>query len=276
MKYSIYLSPNDKKQLEYEVVSQDLRVHLTRLVERNENFIQHYFINQNWLVNRSRTLMGKSIYVLTADGMGAYEDYEYAWHNGQFELCFRRLDTNRLIELLCEVVDRQWLQRKEVNNLLEQEGASFRLAKGASTEVEVISIEKLEEDTPQFNEHPNIRLLVNRMISSLENADYAAVLHSSASIFETLAKDVVGIPSVQDQTLASFFDRYKKDSQLPAELQAKVLDTYKLRNSSPLAGHGSTQVPSITNEEAVTLCELTKAFVRIEYHLLAEKVAAKS
>lgn len=276
MKYSIYLSKDDKQQLEYEVVSQELRVHLTRLVERNENFARHNFINQNWLINRSRTLAGKTIYVLQADDMGGYEDCEYAWHNGEFELCFRRLDTIRLIELLCEVVDRKWLLRKEVNNLLEQEGASFRLSKGSSTEVEVISIEKLEEDAPQPNEHPNIRVLVNRMASALENSDYPSVLHSSASIFETLAKDVVGIPGVQDQTLASFFDRYKKDSQLPTELQAKVLDTYKSRNSTPLAGHGSTQAPSITKTEAVTLCELTKAFVRIEYHLLTEKVDAKS
>ncbi|MDS4025501.1 MAG: hypothetical protein RKO25_00695 [Candidatus Contendobacter sp.] len=276
MKYSIYLSKDDKKQLEYEVVSQEFRVHLTRLIERNENFARHYFINQNWLINRSRTLVGKTVYVLQADDMGGYEDCEYAWHNGEFELCFRRLDTNRLIELLCEVVDRKWLLRKDVNHLLGQEGASFRLTGGAPTGVEVISVEKLEEDAPQLNEHPNIRALVNRMVSSLDNSDYAGVLHSSASIFETLAKDVVGIPSVQDQTLASFFDRYKKDSQLPTELQAKILDTYKSRNSTPLAGHGSTQAPSITKEEAVTLCELTKAFVRIEYHLLAEKADAKS
>ncbi|SMF22292.1 hypothetical protein [Pseudogulbenkiania subflava] len=276
MKYSIYLSEEDKKQLEYEVVSQEFRVHLTRLIERNENFARHFFMNQNWLINRSRTLIGKAIYVLQADDMGGYEDCEYAWHNGEFELCFRRLDTSRLIELLCEVIDRKWLVRKDINNLLEQEGASFRFVKGAGTEVEVISIEKLEEDAPQSNEHPNIRVLVNRMASALDNLDYAGVLHSSASIFETLAKDVVGIASVQGQTLASFFDRYKKDSQLPAEIQAKVLETYKSRNSTPLAGHGSTQAPLISKEEAVTLCELTKAFVRIEYHLLADKVDAKS
>ncbi len=276
MKYSIYLSENDKKQLEYEVVSQEFRVHLTRLIERNEQFARYCIINQNWLINRSRTLAGKTIYVLQADNMGGYEDCEYAWHNGEFELCFRRLDTNRLIELLCEVVDRKWLLRKEVNHLLKQEGASFRLSPGSQTEVKVISVEKLEEDAPQLNEHPNIRVLVNRMVSSLDNSDYGGVLHSSASIFETLAKDVIKIPSIQDQTLVSFFDRYKKDSQLPTELQTKILDTYKSRNSTPLAGHGSTQIPSITKEEAVTLCELTKAFVRIEYHLLAEKADAKS
>jgi hypothetical protein len=174
------------------------------------------------------------------------------------------------------VIDRKWLSRKEVNELLKHEGASFRFTRGTQTEVEVFSIEKLEEDTPQSNEHTNIRVLVNRMMSALENSDYAGVLHSSASIFETLAKDVVGIQSVQDQTLAAFFGRYKKDSQLPPEIQAKVLATYKLRNSTPLAGHGSTQPPSISKEESVILSELTKAFVRIEYYLLAEKLEAKT
>ena len=93
------------------------------------------------------------------------------------------------------------------------------------------------------------------------------MLHSSATIFETLAKDIVGSPSVQNQTLGAFFSRYQKDSQLPQNLQDKVIATYKARNVTPLAGHGSLQVPSITEAEAVTLCELTKAFVRIEYTL---------
>jgi len=33
MKYSIYLE-EDKKQLEFEITSQELRAHLTRMIER--------------------------------------------------------------------------------------------------------------------------------------------------------------------------------------------------------------------------------------------------
>jgi hypothetical protein len=274
MKYSIYLSEDDKKQLEFEVVSQELRVHLTRLIERSESFSQSTLFNQNLIVNRSRALLGKPIYVLEADDWGAYEDVEYAWHNGEFELCLRRLDTLRLIELLCEVVEKEWLDMRALNDLLEREGSSFRFREQfGKLSIEVFSLEQLEEDEPFQNEHPNIRLLVKRMATSLDHEDYPAVLHASATIFETLAKDVVAIPGVQNQTLGSFFARYQKDSQLPSELQGKILEVYEARNKTPLAGHGSTQTPSITPQEAVTLTELTKAFVRIEYALQSQPPA---
>lgn len=272
MKYSIYLSDDDKKQLEFEVVSQELRTHLTRLIELVPSFSKHGLINQNWLVNRSRTLAGQTIYVLKADDWGGYEDYEYAWHAGEFELVLRRLSTPRLIELLCDVIRRDWLKVDEVNELLEREGASFRFRNDfGELSVDVFSLEQLEEDAPLGHEHPNVRLLVKRMASSLDTKDYSAVLHASASVFETLAKDIVGTPGVQNQTLGSFFSRYQKDSQLPADLQAKVIAVYEARNKTPLAGHGSTQLPTITEQEAVTLAELTKAFVRIEYALQAQR-----
>ncbi|BEU95008.1 hypothetical protein ACDW_07130 [Acidovorax sp. DW039] len=274
MKYTIYLSEEDKKQLEFEVVSQELRVHLTRLIERNDSFSRDCFFNQNWIVNRSRTLLGKSIYVLEADDWGAYENVEYAWHNGEYELCLRRLDTLRLIELLCEVIERKWLDVSMLNRLLERERSSFRFREEfGSVNVEVFPIEQLEEDETSQTEHPNIRLLVRRMSTALESCDYSAVLHASASIFETLAKDVVATPGVQNQTLGSFFARYQKDSQLPAELQTKILAVYEARNKTPLAGHGSTQYPSVTAQDAVTLTELTKAFVRIEYALQSQSAA---
>jgi hypothetical protein len=105
------------------------------------------------------------------------------------------------------------------------------------------------------------------MDNALSQGDYAAVLHASASIFETMAKDIVGIPTVQNQTLKSFFQRYRKDSTLPKEIVDYVLAIYESRNVTPLAGHGSTQAPNISREAAISLSEMTKAFVRIEYKL---------
>jgi hypothetical protein len=115
--------------------------------------------------------------------------------------------------------------------------------------------------------HPNIAVLMGRMNDAFARDDYAGVLHASASIFETMAKDVVGIPSVQNQTLKSFFDRYRKDSTLPSEILDYILAVYDARNATPLAGHGSTQIPNLSKEAAITLAEMTKAFVRIEYRL---------
>lgn len=115
--------------------------------------------------------------------------------------------------------------------------------------------------------HVNIHTLIDRMDSDLERGDYASVLHSSASIFETMAKDIVGIPAVQNQTLKSFFDRYRNDSTLPEQILDYIISIYQDRNTEPLSGHGSIQIPTITKQEATVLAEMTKAFVNIEYKL---------
>lgn len=115
--------------------------------------------------------------------------------------------------------------------------------------------------------HANITILIERMESDLERDDFAGVLHCSASIFETMAKDIVGISVVQNQTLKSFFDRYRKDSALPQNVLDYILAIYESRNKMPLAGHGSTQTPNISKQEATTLAEITKAFVKVEYKL---------
>jgi hypothetical protein len=117
------------------------------------------------------------------------------------------------------------------------------------------------------NVHPNIVTLLQRMDDAVKRKDYAGVLHSSASIFETLAKEVVGISSVQNQTLKSFFERYRKDSGLPDEVLNYILSVYDSRSSVPLAGHGHTTIPQISLETAIILSEMTKAFVSIEYKL---------
>jgi hypothetical protein len=86
VKFTVFLNESQKKQLEYEIISTDLKVHLVRLIERKPHFIKHALINKNLLINRSRTLMGRTICVLEAGDWGEYEDCEYAWHNGEFEL----------------------------------------------------------------------------------------------------------------------------------------------------------------------------------------------
>ena len=117
------------------------------------------------------------------------------------------------------------------------------------------------------DKHPNIRILLKRMEQSLYALDPSAVLHASASVFETLAQDIIGLESIKNQTLPSFFKRYRKDSSLPNEILDYILSIYNRRNSEPLAGHGSTNTPSITQSEAVILAELTIALVKIERRL---------
>jgi hypothetical protein len=270
MKYCVYLDKKTSAELEQDVISTELRVHLTRLLGRKikERKPEHQLIHLNTVINQSRNLVGNTIYVLEEDDWG-YEDAEYAWHYGEFNLVFRRLSTPQLVEYLCELINDDWFSCDELNDLLNQEAASCRFVDGINgVEVELLSIQKLEELEEEAEEaHPNVRLLIKRMDSAVVNNDPAAVVHASASVFETLAKDLVAIPSIQNQSLGSFFERYRKDSRLPSEVLDYILEIYNMRNVEPLAGHGSTAAPKVTIEQATILAEITKAFVKIEYKL---------
>ena len=85
--------------------------------------------------------------------------------------------------------------------------------------------------------------------------------------FETLAKDIIGIESIKDQTLGSFFEKYRKESKLPPAALDYIIEQYKKRGKEPLAGHGHVDPPTITREEAVVLAEFTRFVVRTERSL---------
>ena len=106
------------------------------------------------------------------------------------------------------------------------------------------------------------------MDASYAAKDFSAVLHVSACVFETLAKDVTQNPSVNNQPLGSFFDSYKKKSLLPEPILDYMLAIYKNRNTEPLAGHGSLTPPSMDAKDAVVLCEI----VRMERILTEQKI----
>ena len=124
------------------------------------------------------------------------------------------------------------------------------------------------------NEHTNIASLFDRLDMLLKKGDYAGVIHTSATILETMAKEVMGNPNVNNQSLGSFFQAFRKKSNLPDKILDNIEDIYQARNTTPLAGHGSLTLPTITIEEATTVAEMTKAFVRIEY-LLKEQRSSK-
>lgn len=135
----------------------------------------------------------------------------------------------------------------------------------SETEAIISSLEAFGE-IPAYpvEHHPNIEVLLRRMQRALADKDYAAVLHSSASIFETLAKEVVDNSTVLNQSLGAFFDRYARDSRLPDEITDYIRTVYRWRNREPLAGHGSLGQPQITRTDAVVLVELTTAIIRME------------
>ncbi|MEI8033833.1 MAG: hypothetical protein WCH05_10900, partial [Chlorobiaceae bacterium] len=71
----------------------------------------------------------------------------------------------------------------------------------------------------------NIGVLFQRMDDCWKRNDYGGVLHASASVFETMAKDIIRNPAIENQTLAGFFEQYRRYSALPKP----SLDLYSAR-----------------------------------------------
>ena len=113
--------------------------------------------------------------------------------------------------------------------------------------------------------HSNVVALIGRMEQCLENNDPSGVLHAAANILETTAKDIIKSDSIENQTLGSFIEKYKKESTLPNEIKDVVGNIYNLRNKMPLSGHGSTSVPNMDMQDAIVIAATTKFIVEIEY-----------
>ena len=274
------LSKADRKKLETEVVSNEARLKLTRLVRRrcetrgggSDSNVE--LINRNHFINTARTVLGLPIYRLVPDDMGLYMSEEFGWHSAETELIMRRPDTAQLAELLGDMLQQGMLDLGVVNQILAGDNSSIRfVAKGFDEDISINILSDAEiEEEGHADEHPNIRVLVSRMETAFDQKDFAGVLHASATVFETLAKLVVGNPKVEDQTLGGMFDGYRKRSELPGPLLDYILETYRRRNSEPLAGHGATKPPSVTAQEASILIEMTKMCVRLERRLAAQEM----
>jgi len=268
----VFLGLDDiqSKQLEYEVVPCRARLQLTRMLRKavdSENS-NAFIARMNNVINICRNVLGLPVSLIETNDWGDYEFVDVGWISAELEVSMRRPDTSELVETLADLIQNGWLEIDEVNQVLASHDCSFSFAHSCVKQdviVQVTPVDEIEAD--EEDEVVNIRLLVRRMETALQQDDYPGVLHSSACVFETLAKDVVAIAGVQNQTLASFFDRYKKESKLPEPVLNYILEVYKRRNTEPLAGHGQLSSPTIQKEEATVLTEMTKAFVRIERQL---------
>lgn len=269
MDFPLLLSDKQVAELEYEVIPTSLKTHLTRLLRRGKaaspDTLPIYW--QNDVINRARTIAELPIAVLESDDLGEYMLQEYAWHRSEFELCVRRLNSVQFIEFVAEIVEDRWLDLEVANSLLIKANTSVILEWDDSFDqrllVHVHPVADLNADLEQ-DHRANVRTLVARLDRELAAGDHSAVLHCSAVIFETVAKDVVGIPTVANQTLGGFFDRYRADSSLPEPVLDYILAVYQRRNTEPIAGHGQVDEPTISKSEAEMLTVLTKAFITYE------------
>ncbi len=261
------LSNEQKSKLEYEVISDNCRLKIARLFREKTNASDSdkQIILINRIVNIARQIEGLSICKLESDDDGCYYPSEKAWHFGELELITRRESTCELIVTLCDLVSANIITSEEVNEIFDCERLGISIIDN-SNEITVDIVDDFPEDQNE-EEHPNIRALIKRMDLLLEIADYSGVLHASASIFETHAKSIINQKSIENKSLGSFFDKYRKKLKLPKSFIDEIEALYSLRNTEPLAGHGSTKTPTITREKAIIIVEMTKTFIKIERKL---------
>lgn len=118
----------------------------------------------------------------------------------------------------------------------------------------------------------NIGRLWERATDCWKRQDFAGVLHACASIIETMAKHIIQTPSIQNQPLGGFFEKYRKHSNLPPSYLDEVQRIYNLRNTTPIAGHGSINAPGLSTREAQRIFDFTSSCVRLEYEAYAARI----
>jgi hypothetical protein len=168
----------------------------------------------------------------------------------------------------------------DVNEVLDADGVGIRFSESrGGVAVEILELPDLPVDTSSsegHSNHPNLRRLFERMDRAMQDSDWSLVLHTGASIFETLAKQVVPNPSIQHQSLGGWFSLYRNHSKLAKPLLDAIEDIFKRRNVEPLAGHGSTENPAITQDEAEQVRILTTALVKLERSFSHPTISAMS
>ncbi len=270
------LTASQKKSLEFEIISEKARLKIARIFrnatrsDSGDSDIE--IIPKNRIINIARQVEGLSIYRLESDADGYYYPAEKAWHFGELEAIPRRQTTENLLETLCDLIDEELIPIDEINEILGEDNSKIQITQRRDyLEVDIISVDDIPDENIE-SEHPNIRKLVSRMDVLFDNGDFAGVLHTSASIFETLAKDVVKRTTVENQPLGSFFEAYRNSSKLPGSVLDMIKEIYDKRNKEPLAGHGSTIESTIDREEAIILVQMTKAFIKMERQLSEPEV----
>lgn len=282
MRFTLFVLDKDKEKLEKEYVSKSFLIYLTRYLEvklfgQEDMTGLSRILHQNRVINISLQVQEKPIYVLETNDE-YYMAQEHAWHDGEFKLIFRRLNTFEFVEVLGELVKYNYFELDEINKLLEQGGVSFRFKYSGQTRsgvcVKILrtsELEKIIEENEDLDLHENVYLLFTRMEAAFKSKDYALVLSQAASVFEVVAKDLINDKKYDGKTFHKLLDKYKSISGLPDKAIDYINQVYIERGRTPLAAHGSrTKVPKILKKDALTLIEITKAFVRIEYKSLED------
>ena len=267
---TIYLSKDDAISLEYEWIPLSAKAHLIRLLDRycpphvNPRTRIPYLQR---IVNLANNLSERKFFDLDTDQFDDYFPEDVARLETEFMICIRRLNPIQFIEFLGTVVEYEYIDINDANIILKEINSSVAIELDTTGHLSISILPMADKSALDNDASPNLRTILRRMDSYLNDEDYAAVLLTSALAIEFISKQIYGSSKIYNQSFGSYFEGYKNKTTLPEPIIDWMLQIYKRRNTEPLASHGSPLPPSITCEEASLIAEMTKAFIRYEFRM---------
>lgn len=267
---TIYLSKDDAISLEYEWIPLSAKAHLIRLLDRycpphvNPRTRIPYLQR---IVNLANNLSERKFFDLDTDQFDDYFPEDVARLETEFMICIRRLNPIQFIVFLGTVVEYEYIDINDANIILKEINSSVAIELDTTGHLSISILPMADKSALDNDASPNLRTILRRMDSYLNDEDYAAVLLNSAMAIEFISKQIYGSSKIYNQSFGSYFEGYKNKTTLPEPIIDWMLQIYKRRNTEPLASHGSPLHPSITCEEASLIAEMTKAFIRYEFRM---------
>ena len=216
------------------------------------------------IVNLANNLSERKLFDLDPDPFGDYFPEDVARLESEFMIHIRRLNPIQFIEFLASVVEYEYIDINDANIILKEVNSSVTIELDTTGRASISILPMADKSALDNDASPNLRTILSRMDSHLNDEDYAAVLFYSAMAIEFISKEIYGSSKIYNQSFGSYFKGYKNKTTLPEPVIDWMLEIYKRRNTEPLAAHGSPLSPSITCEEATLIAEMTKAFIRYE------------
>lgn len=254
------LTKEQVKELEFEELPKQATIDFTRLVRLIIN--DNYFLGLRF-INMKETILDKKV------TKPVFDDYSESltesltlYIMSSIEDIFNNLELNEVVELLFDYIQLDLMDITSVNNILKKYEIPVLFEQDNQHNLNV-KTENIEDIPVSKNEHPNIKQLISRMDNNFANNDYAGVLHASASIYETLVKDIAGAPKFKKMSLGQILNDSAFSLNIPEQIMEYIREIFKKRNTVPTAGHGGVSIPTITEEEAIVIQEFTKAIVRV-------------
>jgi len=133
------------------------------------------------------------------------------------------------------------------------------------TELSVKGLDRTNYDAPDPAWHAMVALLYERAVAMMRIEDYSGALHACGSMLEALVKEHIGTEEVASESLGTILRNHSSQIRLPQPVVDLMKQVFRWRNREPGAGHGHTELPSISRDEAIMVIEFVRAICQINY-----------